>query len=127
MALHPRTSDESEEPRRFLVVIQLKDTKPARLQWLVPSLQDVLTRISIAPYELAFRAITADLFGYVITSKRSAPQIAATIESPGSRSIFAEFIEPFLAGDDHVLVVELGHEFSAGAGFTRLGTGLQRH
>ena len=112
---------------RYLVVIRLKDASPARLRKVVPDLLRVLARLSDGhPAEQVFRAATGDLFGYIISSKLNAAQIHAGIESPGG-SHRAKAEDVVLEGGDAAFVLEVGNDFAAGHGFTRVGTWLQRH
>lgn len=109
----------STEETRYHVIVKLSAADPLRLQKLVPALQAALDRISIAPVEQVFRSATADVFGYFIRSNLRAHQILAAIEAPNGG--------PFLDGKDAVFVFEVGSQFSAGVGFTRAATWLQRH
>jgi hypothetical protein len=112
---------------RYIVVLQLKDASPSRLRNLVPGLLSIFTRLSDGhPAEQVFRSATGDIFGYVISSKLNAPQIRAAIESPG-RSDFGAQEDVVLEGGDATFVLEIGKDFAAGPGFTRVGTWLQRH
>jgi hypothetical protein len=112
---------------RYLVVIQLKNASPARLRNVIPELLKVLTKMSGGhPAEQVFRSATGDLFGYLVSSKLNAAQIHAGIESPGDRYM-AKAEDVILEGGDATLVVEVGKDFTAGHGFTRVGTWLQRH
>jgi hypothetical protein len=111
---------------RYLVVIHLKDASPTRLRKVVPELLRVLGRLSDGhAAEQVFRAATGDLFGYIISSKLNAAQIHARIESPGDRHR-AKAEDVVLEGGD-AFVLEVGKDFAAGHGFTRVGTWLQRH
>ena len=118
--------------KRFLIVVSLGSTEPSRLVDLVPSLQKVLQSLSTETPEQAFRSATADIFGYFIRSRLTARQITSAIESPGRVSVqleeaYAQDIHPFLDNKDGVLAIEIGKDFSAGVGFTRVGTWLQHH
>lgn len=114
-----------QDTKRYLVIFHLRDSSAARLLRLIPRLQEGLGRLSKSPIEQAFRSVTADLFAYGITSTMAPAQLVAAIESPG-RQWHSE-TEPYLLGDDHLMVMEIGRDFSAGPGFTRFGTWLQRH
>ncbi len=117
------------ELSRYLVVVQLIDTRPSRLSELVPRLQDQLTQLSKTPIEKVFRSATADLFGYFIKTNMKAVQISAALQSPGPayggtldrRSL------PFLNGDDTLFILEVGNDFIAGQDFARPMTWLQRN
>ncbi len=118
--------------RRYLVILNLKSTEPARLQTLVPSLKDVLSNVSTEPIEQVFRSVRADVFGFFIRSRLVAGQIVAAIQSPGKKSWQQDNdripdIAPFLQSGDGLMVVEMGEDFRAEVGFTRAGTWLQHH
>ena len=120
------------ETRRYLVILSLKTTEPARLQALVPSLKEVLSSVSREPIEQVFRSVTADVFGFFIRSRLAAGQIVAAIESPGKAWWQKDNgripdVEPFLQTGDALMVVEIGEDFVAGFGFTRAGNWLQHH
>ena len=81
---------------------------------------------------MAFRSVQADYFGYVIRTNFKARQINSAIESPGMGIVsdgetYDFDVEPFLDNKDGVLVLEIGDDFIAGVGFTRIGTWLQHH
>jgi len=109
---------------KYLVIIQLHDTKTSRLASLVPSLQNGLARISEVAPELALRSTTADYFGYFIKTKLRPAQIEANLKSPGPKFSSEGMI---LDGRDSVLIIEIGQSFSARDGFSRALTWLQRH
>lgn len=118
--------------RRYLVILSLKSTEPARLQTLVPTLKEVLSNVSTEPIEQVFRSVTADVFGFFIRSRLVAGQIVAAIESPGEDQWLRDHdripnIAPFLQSGDGLMVVEIGEDFKATVGFTRAQTWLQRH
>ncbi len=118
-----------EEARRYLVIISLSDTAPQRLRSLAPHLQDILARLSTEAIEIAFRSVTADMFGFFVRSTLAADQIIARLESPGREGFYEDdsVEEPGLTGADSLFVIEIGEDFKAGRGFTRAGTWLQRH
>lgn len=109
---------------KYLVIIQLSDTKPARLASLIPSLQAGLTRISETAPELALRSATADYFGYFIKTKLRPGQIASELKLPGAKYSSEGMI---LDGRDSILTIEVGQSFGATDGFSRAMTWLQRH
>ena len=118
--------------RRYLVILSLKSTEPARLQTLVPTLKEVLSNVSTEPIEQVFRSVKADVFGFFIRSRLVAGQIVAAIESPGKDQWLRDHdripdIAPFLQSGDGLMVVEIGEDFKATVGFTRAQTWLQRH
>lgn len=113
------------ESRHLLVVFHLAACTPERLRDVVPRIQAALTKLSEEPIEQAFRSSNADLFGYAIKSKLAAKAIQAALESPGGK--YRSDAYPPLDGADNLLVLEIGADYSAGKGFTRLGTWLQRH
>ena len=113
------------EGTRYLVVLQLGNAQPERLAEVVQGTQSVLEQISTEPVELAFRSATADIFGYLLRTKFHAGQINGRLESPSKYAFRGQ--QPFLDNKDAVLVVEVGEDFRAGVGFTRVGTWLQHH
>ena len=113
------------DPVRYLVLVKLHDSSPAKLVKLVPRLQEQLSRLSKATPEQVFRSATADVFGYFISSTLKARQIVAAIESPGSS--YLSDVEPILDGKDGLFVLELADDFTATTGFTRSGTWLQHN
>lgn len=115
---------EPSDTRRYLVLVQMGESSPQRLQMVVPRLQETLQRISTAGTEQLFRSITADYFGYLIRSKMNAHQIAAAIESPSPT--IGRIVEPILDGKDRLSVHELGQDH-ASRWTTRALTWLQRH
>ena len=123
---------DENETKRYLVILNLKSTEPARLQTLVPSLKAVLSNVSTEPIEQVFRSVTADVFGFFIRSRLVPRQIVAAIQSPG-KALWQKDndripdIGPFLQSGDGLMVVEIGEDFQAEAGFTRAGTWLQHH
>lgn len=120
----------ADEAYRYLVILHLNDSSVDRLRTLIPSLQKVLERISIAPTEQLFRSVTADVFGYLITSRLEPGQISAAIESPNRKHRDLNepgAIDPFMTNSDGIAVIEIGDKFTAGYGFTRAGTWLQHH
>ncbi len=86
----------------------------------------MLERISKTPPELAFRSVNRDLFGFCITTEKRAAEVRSIIEAP-NRTYYEIDTFPPLNGEDTIIIVEIGEQFSAGKGFTRLGTWLQRH
>lgn len=118
----------SKELKRFLVIIQLGNTHIDRLKSLIPTLQDALARLSTKAPEQAFRSVGADQFGYIIKTDRVPRQIKAALESPGQR-LPGKLLGPmpFLSNDDSILILELGPDFFASVGFTRVGTWLQHN
>ena len=117
----------TKELKRFLVIVQLGNTHIDRLKTLIPTLQDALGRLSVKAPEQAFRSIGADQFGYIIKTDRVARQIKAALESPGDRLTGKLGPMPFLNNDDSMLILELGPDFYAAVGFTRVGTWLQHN
>lgn len=120
-----------KEGSRFLVVLRLGSTSPQRLTDLIPALQDTLQGLSTEPIEQAFRSATADVFGYFIRAKRYASQIYSAIQSPGlpahEREPDTTYMTEFLDNQDHLMVLEIGEDFRAGQGFSRVGAWLQHH
>ncbi len=115
------------EARYFAAILELGDARPDRLVTLVPLLKAQLDKLSTeAPVEQIFRSVSADVFAYAIKSKLNSGQIKAAIESPGDRIHPEKSVEPFLFSRDHLLVMEIGVDTTAGEGFTRFGTWLQR-
>lgn len=120
-------ASELAEARYFAVILELSDTRPARLATLVPLLKAQLDKLSTeAPTEQIFRSVNADIFGYAIKSKLNAAQIRAAIESPKDWRRPGTSVEPFLFSGDHLLILEIGEDSLAGEGFTRFGTWLLR-
>ena len=114
------------DARQYAVIVQLgRNTSPQRLAEMIPRLRDQLSALSEGPPEQLLRSVTADLFGWLIRSKMTAPQIHAAIESPGRYT--GPKVDPFLDGSDGLIVLQVGPDFLAGKGFTRVGTWLQRH
>lgn len=109
---------------KYLVIIQLSDTKSARVASLVPALLAGLSRISETPAELALRSATADYFAYFIKTKMNVGRIEAALKSPGPKYSAEGMI---LDGRDLILTIEIGQSFSATDGFSRALTWLQRH
>jgi hypothetical protein len=119
----------SKEGKQFLVLVSVSPCTPARLETFIPGLKGLLEKISVAPIEQFFRAMSADHFGYLIRSKLVAQAILAAIETPQKESISLrnDIIPPFLTNQDKVAVLELGPTFATQQGFSRVSTWLQRH
>jgi hypothetical protein len=118
----------TDEPqKRFLVIVQLKDSNPRRLQKIVPLLQAALARIASAPVESAFRSLGADSFGYFFKTVLRPGQILERITAPGGRKPYEGGQPPILDGGDGVFVLELGTVWNATDEFSRARTWLQRH
>lgn len=109
---------------RYLIIVSVGTPTPDHLQKMVPALQRELSRISLSEPVQAFRSAPADYFGYLIESRMAPQQIRATLETPGRPG---HEPNPFLGGSDGVFVLEIGPNVSAGEGFTRALTWLQRH
>jgi hypothetical protein len=101
--------------RRYLIILQLGQTSPERLQQLAPRLQKVLSKYSSQPVEPAFRCITADTFGYLIRSSADARIICSGIKSPDPGSPGG--VQRFLKDSDQLLIVEIGEDSVVGNGF----------
>ena len=110
--------------KKYQITIQVKDASPQNLAMVAPLVGKTLSGLSRSAPELCFRSKLGDLFGYVITSEKNAGQIRAAIEAPGPRFKIGD--GPILSGDDKLMVVELGNDFSCGVGYTRFGVWFQR-
>ena len=119
------------EAKRYLVLVQLGDTNPQRLKTVVPDLLTILNYVSTDKAEQLFRAVQADVFGYLIKSTLRPTRIVKEIESPGKDPMDSKSkrpdIWPFLNNKDAIVVVEVGVDFSSTSGFSRAATWLQRH
>ena len=115
--------------KTLLVVVQLGNTAVERLQRVAPALIAALDKLSVMKPEPAFHSAPRDIVAYVIRTKLSARRILTFLETPMTAKEQYEdiIIAPFLSNDDGILVLELGQEFIAGRGFTRLGGWLQHH
>jgi hypothetical protein len=109
---------------KYLIIIQLKETTPARLATVVPSLQAELARMSDTAPELVLRSATADCFAFFIRSILRPGQIMSQLTAPGSKYSSSGMI---LDGRDSILTMEIGQSFHATDGFSRAMTWLQRH
>src|SRR5690606_25447387 len=99
-----------------------------RLADFVPKAKLVLSNLSSSVIEQAFRSMQADIFGWVIKSKRNVHQILKLLENPTDVPYPAKPLgEPFLTNQDHILILEIGETFTSTRGFSRLTTWLQRH
>ena len=114
--------------KRFCIVFHLGNASPERLRIIVPKLKLALDRLSFTSAEQAFRSTNADLFGFLIESKLAPIQIKAAFDSPGSDGPVdpKKPPEPLLEGKDALLIMEVGTDCLAAAGFTRVGAWLQR-
>jgi hypothetical protein len=112
--------------KRYLVIIQLKDSTPRRLQKIIPALQVALARAASAPVESAFRSLGADSFGYFVKTTLRAAQIVEKIVAPGGHRAF-QGEPPILDGGDAVFALEIGKEWGGTDEFSRAKTWLQRH
>lgn len=118
----------SEQSRQFLVVVQLGNTSPERLQEVVPEVRLVLERLSSEPLEMAFRAVSADIFGFLVRATKVARQIEAALLRPSGIPRGGGFEPPSgLDNKDHVFVLELGPDCASSQGFSRALTWMQRH
>ncbi len=118
----------ADEPRQYLVIVQLGSTEPDRLAEVVPWIKSTLERLSEAPLEIAFRAVSADIFGHLVRSKLAAKQIEAAILRPNTVSRVGGLELPGgLDNKDHVFVLELGDDCAGSQGFSRALTWTQRH
>lgn len=114
------------DSRRYLLIFQLADSTPQRLQIAIPRIQGAIKRLSAAGTEQLFRSAAGDVFGYLIRARAdmNASQIGAALESPGPT--FGTTIEPILDGRDRVTVIEIGADY-AGRGIGRAASWLQHH
>ena len=94
----------------------------------IAKLKLALDRLSFTSAEQAFRSTHADLFGFLIESKLAPNQIKAAFDSPGADATGdpKKPAEPLLEGKDALLILEVGTDCLATAGFTRVGAWLQR-
>ena len=119
------------ETNRFLVILRMGSATQERLGEVVRPFQEMLQWMSTEPIEQTFRSVTADIFGYVLRSRLPVGVIRANLESPGKKS-WQHGPEPpvqypFLNNEDDLLILEIGEEFSASQGFSRVGIWLQLH
>lgn len=63
------------EPKHYMVLLQLGDTAQQRLAKIIPDLTTILNYLADDKPELLFRAVRADIFGYLLTSKFTPIQI----------------------------------------------------
>lgn len=115
---------------QFLVLLKISPCDYERLQVFTPALRELLARISTEPIELFFRSENYDVFGFFIRSKLRAGQILAAVESPQRESWEkggGKDFPPFLTGEDHVAVIQVGPDHSSRVGFSRALTWMQRH
>ncbi len=106
----------------YLVVLKLGTYDIERLRETVPSLEAQLSKISTKKPQLALRSTNADLCAYLIRTAKQSKQIRAEIESPGN---WMKGGKPFLSGDDEMIIISLGDDFTASHGFTQVQTWLQ--
>jgi len=118
----------AEQSHQFLIIVQLGNTEPARLQEVVPEVKLILEKLSSEPLEIAFRAISADIFGFLVRTTRAARQLEAALLRPSNFPRASGFEPPSgLDNKDHVFVLELGPDCSSSQGFSRALTWIQRH
>lgn len=110
---------------RFLVVMNLHDTSPRRLEITIPAVKSALENNSDKGIELAFRSAHGDMFGYCIMSEKPAAHILRAI---GTVTYHDGYLKnaPVIDGRDSLMIFEIGGDIAA-RGFTRLETWLQRH
>lgn len=117
-----------KQGKRYLVVFEINPATSERLADFVPKAKFVLSNLSPSGIEQALRSVQADIFGWVIRSKRNVHQVLKLLESPTDVPYPLKPLgEPFLTNQDHILVLEIGEEFTSTRGFSRLTTWLQRH
>lgn len=120
----------ADDARRYLVMLSASPATPERMRSIVSNLLVMLTKLSIDEPLLAFRSMGADYFGYFIKAKKfNSHQIRSLIESPGrwrARPDESQ-VMPFLSGDDQLMVLEIGQDFSTSQGFARQSAWLQHH
>lgn len=105
----------SDEPKRYLVVVQLKsDASPQRIRNDVPLILEWVQHFSKGEQEAAFRSNDGLLFGFFI--KTAAPQFLQPEFEKCRGTINGDSMLAFEAGD-----------LAGGVGFSRAWTWLQRH
>jgi len=101
--------------RKYLVLMRLDDkTDMNRIAECVPPLIEIIQRMSKKPCELVFRSEKPTIFAHIVQTDMSAPMIRAALANAQSSR-----------NTDAILVLEVGEDFSATAGFTRVGAWLQ--
>ncbi len=119
----------SKSARTYLVIVRVSEVSPKRLRKLVPELILILSDVSMEEPEYAFRAVQADILGFLIKSKLRAENIKAYIESPGD--LHWDFGDdppkrcPVFSDDDSLMVIEIGEEFCFSKAFSRQQSWLQ--
>ena len=122
----------SQIGRRYLVHIRIGATKPvtARLEKAAAGVKQILESLVVGAgnFQLAYISHDAASFGFFLKTTAHASTIKSQLESPGATAKNPEFrMNPPLAGEDSILVVEVGDDFSSNEGFGKARTWLQHH
>lgn len=118
----------AQEEHVYLVVIRLLPCNQDRIAESMPTIRDILGMLSGGNCEPAFNSAVVDVAGFLIQTRRTAAQIEGKLRSPNSPDFHfggETFIDPPLTNQDEILVLEIGSDFRAGKGFTRMGAWLK--
>lgn len=121
--------------KRYLVHIRIGSGKPPlhRIKQAAAGVKEVLESLTVGTgnCKLAYTTQDGSSFGYFIKTNRHAGAIRAQLECPGNPDNHLlenpkPHIPPPLLGEDSILVIEIGEDFS-GNGFSKAWTWLQHH